>query len=123
MKEESFIRVVLVLSLVGGCRPEPEWTDLRRNATDCVVAVLSREADVSAINGFLEEHTHGPPHPGGGHTLRAGIAAVINRDIDGQTGYEICFSPNADPKEKSAIEEAIKRSPVVDRVVEGAEAK
>ena len=117
------LTALLVWTLLNGCWPEAEWTDLRGSATDCVVAFFPPDATHQQINAFLEEHTQGPAHPGGGYTLRTGVGAVIKRGIDDRTGYEICFWPDASPEQVRAIREGIKASPIVERVLEGEEAE
>lgn len=123
MKRLLVLGALLPWLFMGGCWPEPEWTDLRGSATDGVAAVFPHDATTENINAFLKKHTQGPPHPGGGYTIRTGIGAVIKRGVNGRTGYEICVRPHADPAEVSAIREEIKASPVVERLLEGEQAE
>lgn len=121
-KRRILLGCLLLWTVFSGCWSEPEWTDLRRDATDCVVAVFPPEATIQEINGFLKEHTEASVAPRGGQPLRPSIGAVIKRGIDNKTAYEICFRPDADPAEVNAIREEIKASPVVERVLEGKQA-
>lgn len=122
MAKKRATATLLLLPVLTGCWPEPEWTDLRRGATDCVIAVFPEEASTEEVNVFLKEHTQAPTAPRGGEPLRPGIGAIIKRSVQGQVGYEICFTADADPAQKSAIVDGIRSSPVLDRVLEGEQA-
>jgi hypothetical protein len=123
MAKKRATATLLLLSVFAACWPEAEWTDLRRGATGCVIAVFPEGATTEEINAFLKEHTQAPTSPRGGEPLRPGIGALIKRNIQGQIGYEICFTPDADPAQKSAILDGIRNSPVLDHVLEGEQAE
>jgi hypothetical protein len=114
----ALIGGLILCALCTACRRGYEWTDLRRGATNCVIAVFPKEATDHQINAVLATHTEGPKNPGGGHSLREGIGSLIARDVDGLVGYEICFSPDKDPKLRAGIVEELKRSPGLERVVQ-----
>jgi hypothetical protein len=121
----NYLRLVapLLLLSLAGCWPETQWTDLRGGSTDCLVVLFSEETTTQEIDAFLKEHTHGPPHPGGGFTLRAGINAVVRREVEGQTGYEICFRRGVDLAEKSLVRDGVMASSLPAHVLEGKEAE
>ena len=79
------------------------------------------EATTHAINSFLQEHTEGPSHPGGGRLLRDDIGAVISRDVNGLPAYEICFRTDADPTNLVTIREEIENSALIEKVIDGKE--
>lgn len=123
MAKKRASATLLLLPVLTGCWPESEWTDLRRGATDCVVAMFPEGTSSEEINAFLKEHTQAATAPRGGEPLRPGIGALVKRNVQGQVGYEICFTANADPAQKSAILDGIRSSPVLDKVLEGEEAE
>ena len=111
----------LILSILAGCHKDSEWTDLRGTGTACFLAIFHEEASPKAITDFLENHTQGPPHPGGGFSLREGINAVIKRGVEGQIAYEICFASNTELAKKAIFLQEVQKSPLVERVLEGEE--
>jgi hypothetical protein len=119
MQATTWLLISLLLGTLVSCAPESEWTDLRGSATDCIIAVFPQGTSMQAINEFLEEHTQGAPHPGGGHRLRSGIGAVINMSIGDQDAYQICFKPGADRAQVNTIRNEIEASRLVERVLEG----
>lgn len=113
---------VLALTMIcPGCsKKDSPWTDLHRNAKECVTVIFTHDATERQVAAALHAATTVPSAPGRrGTPLNPAINSVVNTLVNGRVAYEICFVPTASRAEIRKVEATFRASGVTAEITEG----